>query len=332
MNIKKSLILVWFGFLFCATSSVVGMNFFLQEPPKLETMEVKQKPITMCFMGKSGDYTFGYNATSGVYVQCELKELPGNLDEEKKSLFKKLESHDSRGLNYECVFGSVTKASGNGQPGENDCYYVGDRFEPQDNENAQDIQPEALAELIKTKKVVLYTGAGISSAAGVLVMKDLLEVLGLQDPLIAEKLIQDPQPALLAFEKFCKSMHNSSPTVAHTGLLALARYKKCALVTENLDNLHQKTGITPYFIVGNKFKKEVRNEWAQEIGVIICCGMSRDDRGFLGWYKKHNPQGVIVAIDLGRPRYLGGKDFLVKGDVQKIVPQLVAAVCEDKKA
>jgi len=54
--------------------------------------------------------------------------------------------------------------------------------------------------------------------------------------------------------------------------------------------------------------------------------LSHDDRGFLGWYKKYNPEGTIIALDLGKPSYLSEKDFILKGDIQEVIPALEKAI------
>jgi urease accessory protein UreE len=59
---------------------------------------------------------------------------------------------------------------------------------------------------------------------------------------------------------------------------------------------------------------------------VIAIGLKLDDRGFLGWYKKQNPQGTIIAINLTQPPYLGDEDFLVIGDLQEIIPKINAQI------
>lgn len=58
--------------------------------------------------------------------------------------------------------------------------------------------------------------------------------------------------------------------------------------------------------------------------------MSHDDRGFLSWYKRHHPNGKIIAIDLGNPSYLGDEDFLIREDLQSLLPSLVNKIIENE--
>lgn len=320
-------------------ANIFCMNFFLQAPEELKKCELKTqelkteeetKTISMCFSGKSGRCTFGYGQASGVYVKYQVKDLPDSLDKKIKSLFKKLDSKKVRdGLEYELLYGVLPECYDRGEDISMESYYAGEKLETKESEKVKNMDLGGLAKFIKTKNVIFYTGAGISAAAGIFTMNQLVKALGIRDEDFFDgDLICKLGTAVKVFEKFCDSMENSDPTGAHKSLLELANYKKCKIVTENLDSLHQKTGIEPYIIIGDRFRSEVKNEWAREIDAIVCCGLSHDDRGFLGWYKKNNPDGVIIAIDLGLPNYLGDKDFVLTGDVQEVIPKICFAVKE----
>jgi hypothetical protein len=81
-------------------------------------------------------------------------------------------------------------------------------------------------------------------------------------------------------------------------------------VTENLDCLHEYSGILPYRINAEELR-EIASSQLHNIDYVVCVGLSYDDKGFLGWYKKNNPKGKIIAIDLGHPSYLGDEDFII---------------------
>lgn len=66
----------------------------------------------------------------------------------------------------------------------------------------------------------------------------------------------------------------------------------------------------------------------KDIDAVVCVGLSHDDRGLLAFYKQHNPAGVIIAIDLKQPNYLGEEDILVMGNLQEIVPKLAKKLRE----
>ncbi len=92
------------------------------------------------------------------------------------------------------------------------------------------------------------------------------------------------------------------------------------ILTENLDLLHERSGIVPQRIIASQFKKVIKPEWLKEIDAVVCIGLSYDDKGFLSWYKQNNPEGTLIAIDFKQPSYLGNKDFLLEGNLQEILP------------
>lgn len=96
--------------------------------------------------------------------------------------------------------------------------------------------------------------------------------------------------------------------------------------------LQQRTGVNPLGpLFPDSFLQQVSIENIQEIEVIICIGLSHDDRGFLAFYKDRNPSGIIISIDMALPNYLSSKDMLVKGDIQKIMPELEKNLISCKK-
>ncbi|HBR18714.1 MAG: hypothetical protein A3G30_06210 [Chlamydiae bacterium RIFCSPLOWO2_12_FULL_49_12] len=195
-----------------------------------------------------------------------------------------------------------------------------------ENEKPTIITEEELASIIRNKNVLFYTGAGLSASSNVPTMNQLESLLGIKKGVdffpALKKAIETPQWFALQIQSFHQACFSSPPTKAHLALKELALFKHCQIVTENLDSLHEQTGIMPYRIDANHLKTEIDSDALREIDAIICIGLSYDDRGFLGWYKKHNPEGKVISIDLSCPSYLGNDDLLLKGDLQTIIPQL----------
>lgn len=130
----------------------------------------------------------------------------------------------------------------------------------------------------------------------------------------------------MAGSKKIKSFHDaclfSAPTPAHTALKDLAFFKNTRIITENLDCLHEASGIYPYRIDAKHLREEVGGQSLAQFDYIICIGLSFDDRGFLGWYKKENPQGKIIAVDIKQPSYLGDEDFWIQDNLQTLIPDI----------
>ena len=157
-------------------------------------------------------------------------------------------------------------------------------------------------------------------------MDQLQETLGIEmsekvDSLL-KKAVANPQGVIDSWEEFTKAAFEKPATPAHQSLGGLAQKLKSQIFTENVDHLQERAGVKATHLTGPWLKENVRPEWLKDIDAVITVGLSYDDRGFLGWYKENNPNGKIVALNLSQPSYLGNEDFMLKGDCQKVVPEL----------
>ncbi|MDD5726104.1 MAG: hypothetical protein PHC53_01680 [Patescibacteria group bacterium] len=185
---------------------------------------------------------------------------------------------------------------------------------------------DRIAEFLKSKRILFYTGAGISMASGVHSMAELEKELQIDFSSEIDGLLKraatNPDEVIASWEKFTKAAFESPATPAHLALASLATRMKGKVFTENVDRLQERAGIKATHVTGPWLKQNVQESWLKDIDVVITAGLSFDDRGFLAWYKKHNPNGKIVALNLNQPSYLGDEDVLVRGDIQQTLPQL----------
>lgn len=186
-----------------------------------------------------------------------------------------------------------------------------------------------ITKLINDKQCIFYTGAGIS--AGVVpAMAQLMEKLQLVNlkergrfVMILQRAIKDSSSYVRPMDEFYKACLYGKPTLAHNAIRDIVLKKEWGLITENLDLLHQRSGIKPLHHDGsNWLKSNISEEDLTKVDYVITVGLASDESGFLGWYKAANPKGTIIAINLQQPNYLGGEDFLLTGDVQQLLPLL----------
>lgn len=306
--------------------------------------ELKQKTLDMCWhFGQDSHFRF-IGGNDEVYFEIALRDL-SKIDGDFVSRVKDKFIERSSGESQQLVFSYKVKNDGEeevnvpqpfmerGRPDEH-SYIVTDR-RIIENTTPQLIGREELAVIVRNENVLFYTGAGLSIASGIPGMNELCDLLGFEN---GEKFLLSLETALNNPRDFASkilSFHNaclfSTPSKAHFALKELATIKNIRMITENLDCLHESSGIHPYRIDPKYLRDEIGEESMSCFNYIICVGLSFDDRGFLGWYKQCNPQGKIIAVDLQQPSYLGNDDYLLLGDLQEIVPFLEDAVNKPTK-
>jgi NAD-dependent SIR2 family protein deacetylase len=315
MNIKvnnqKEEMLTLQKFIACATIFVhltcSASNFLLQKPTIITQAEVDQLPRywSATFNIQYNGYKFLYlNGQVGIQLTDAANELmyQSSLWQELSTKINVLMPSEKHNEYYVDTIRSISHDA---------------THQPQ----MMDVQ--TAAEFIKNNQIIFYTGAGISLASNVNAMAGLMELLNLnpQNSIdhYAHYLSEHESEILCNFADFCNRAFTAKPTIAHKALTDIALSQQTQIMTENFDFLHQRSGILPYCIDANSLRKNVSSQELQSIDAVICIGLSHDDRGFLSWYKKHNPQGIIIAFDIGMPDYLDDEDFLVKGDAQQTI-------------
>jgi NAD-dependent SIR2 family protein deacetylase len=321
-----------------ATESKI--NFF-SNPEVITSNDVLEqldsKSLNMCWQFGENDFLHFVTKKDEVYFEILFDRIPNSYDKWAKDLFI-AETEYSEGkeekhyiFSYECkIDGQYIINKPRKQEkvrGSNTSTYLVDQRRIFEHSSPQPIVENDLATIICNNNIIFYTGAGLSVASDVPSMNQLNDLLGLKE---GEEFIDSLRYILKQPTKFVEKIsqfHNacffSPPTEAHKALKKLAIFKNTKIVTENLDCLHEYSGILPYRINAEQLREEIGSSQLSQIDYIICIGLSYDDRGFLGWYKRNNPKGKIIAVDLGNPSYLGDEDFIIKEDLQRVIPALV---------
>lgn len=328
------------------TANQSKINFFFN-PEVLTSNDVLEqldsKSLDMCWQFGQKDFFHFVTKKNGVYFEVLFDKIPSSYDKWIRDLFT-LETEILEGKEKKhYIFSYESKIDGQytiNQPhkGEkildpNQPIYLVDERRIFEKSSPQLILADDIASIICNNNVIFYTGAGLSVASGVPSMSQLQDLLGLKE---GEEFIDSLKYILKQPARFVEKVHQfhhacffSPPTQAHKALKDLAIFKNTKIVTENLDCLHEYSGILPYRINAEELRKEVGAHQLSQIAYILCVGLSYDDRGFLGWYKRNNPKGKIIAIDLRNPSYLGDEDFIIKEDLQRLIPQLANKILKD---
>lgn len=95
------------------------------------------------------------------------------------------------------------------------------------------------------KKIVVLTGAGISAESGIKTFRDadgLWEGHNVMDVATQEGWQRNPELVLDFYNQRRKQLHEVQPNLGHKILAELENDFEVAIITQNVDNLHEKAG------------------------------------------------------------------------------------------
>ena len=117
------------------------------------------------------------------------------------------------------------------------------------------------------KKLVILSGAGISAESGLRTFRDsdgLWEGYNVEDVATPEAWKKDPQLVLNFYNERRRNVADAKPNAAHIGLAELENDFDVTVITQNIDDLHERAGSTNVLhLHGEIFK--MRSEWDDEL-------------------------------------------------------------------
>ena len=97
------------------------------------------------------------------------------------------------------------------------------------------------------KKIVVFTGAGISAESGIKTFRDadgLWEEYNIQDVATPEAWEKDPVLVNTFYNQRRKQVIEAKPNEAHKALVRLEKKYDVHIITQNIDDLHERAGST----------------------------------------------------------------------------------------
>lgn len=97
------------------------------------------------------------------------------------------------------------------------------------------------------KKLVVLTGAGISAESGLKTFRDsggLWENHSIEDVATPEGWRRNPALVLRFYNERRSNAYEAKPNAGHLALAELEKYFEVSIITQNVDNLHEKAGST----------------------------------------------------------------------------------------
>lgn len=115
------------------------------------------------------------------------------------------------------------------------------------------------------KKILVLTGAGISAESGLRTFRDsdgLWENYRVEDVATPEAFRRDPELVLRFYNVRRKACAGAQPNAAHLGLADLEKVHDVRIVTQNIDDLHERAGSSWVLHLHGEIvqKRSVRND------------------------------------------------------------------------
>jgi len=155
------------------------------------------------------------------------------------------------------------------------------------------------------KHIVVLTGAGISAESGLRTFRDmdgLWENYRVEDVATPRAWRANPKLVLDFYNQRRKDVMAAKPNAAHVGLAALEQDYEVTIVTQNIDDLHERAGSTRVVHLHGQIlqmRSEKDEELVYEITEDILIGHKAEDgaqlRPHIVWFEEPVPMIEIAA-------------------------------------
>lgn len=107
-------------------------------------------------------------------------------------------------------------------------------------------------------KLVILTGAGMSAESGIKTFRDsdgLWENYRIEDVCTPEALERNPELVNHFYNERRKQLYEAHPNAGHRGLAGLENYFDVRIITQNIDDLHERAGSKHVLHLHGELKK-----------------------------------------------------------------------------
>ncbi len=157
------------------------------------------------------------------------------------------------------------------------------------------------------KHIVVLTGAGVSAESGLSTFRDnggLWEKHSVYDVATPEAFARDKELVLRFYNTRRRQLATVQPNAAHRMLAALEQRFEVSIVTQNVDDLHERAGSTRVLHLHGELKKARSTGYPElvydigfdDIGVEDTCERGSPLRPHIVWFGEEVPM-IAVAAD-----------------------------------
>jgi len=176
------------------------------------------------------------------------------------------------------------------------------------------------------KKIVVLSGAGISAESGLKTFRDsdgLWENHHIEDVATIQAWERDPQLVLNFYNERRKQVNKAVPNKAHLSLVTLEKYFDVSIVTQNVDNLHEKAGSSKVLHLHGELSKAQSSKDSNLIYKLKDLEMKMGDTCDKGYQLRPNIVWFgepVPMIDVAIPKFQEADIAIVIGTSLSVYP------------
>jgi NAD-dependent deacetylase len=158
------------------------------------------------------------------------------------------------------------------------------------------------------KKIVVLSGAGVSAESGIMTFRDaggLWEQYDIMEVASIEGWYKDPQLVLDFYNARRRQLLDVHPNAGHEALVALEQDFEVTVITQNVDDLHERAGSQNIIHLHGELLKarSTQNEnliyeWKQDLNIGDTCELGSQLRPHIVWFGEMVPMIEPAAAEV----------------------------------
>lgn len=176
------------------------------------------------------------------------------------------------------------------------------------------------------KKLVVFTGSGISRESGLDTFRDKggwWDRYSIEEVATPSGWKKDREKVLGFYNQYRKIIHEALPNAAHKALVELEQYYDVTIITQNVDNLHERAGSTNVIHLHGEIMKSrstldhnlVYEMDGLEINLGDKCAKGSQLRPHLVWFNE-----MPYHLELAAEKIMEADVFIVIGTSLQVTP------------
>lgn len=174
-------------------------------------------------------------------------------------------------------------------------------------------------------KLIVLTGAGISAESGLSTFREsngLWENHDVMEVASPQGWRKNPELVLRFYNDRRRQLKTVTPNAAHHALVELEEHFDVTVITQNVDDLHERAGSRKVIHLHGELRKarstqhpELIYEWTEDITLEDCCERGAQLRPHIVWFGESVPELERAAMKLVEAHYV-----LIVGTSMQVYP------------